>query len=227
MARYDAYPGVSRLAAAALLLCLISSGGAAEFQCAAENTRVVAEDARDAALACQGAADAIEFLAGEGLGVPAGIRIEIVPSLNDDDSCEAAGFFLAAENRIVVLSLVEFRRFERWLRVPVSDALYRGLVAHEVAHLIAHHNFTIEKPTIQAQEYIAYVTTLATLDPDQRARVLSQFTGDGYETEQQMNTTIYLCDPMRFGVEAYRHFIRRGREAGFFDAILTGRILVH
>lgn len=214
-----------RLATAVLLLCVARLGDAAEFRCGALDASVLAESARDAALACEGAAAAIDFLRSQGLDVAADVRIEIVPALTEDDNGEAAGFFYAATGRVVILNRREFMRFGTWMRAPVSDELYKGLVTHEVAHLIARRNFKTSRPTIQAQEYIAYVTTLATLESGQRELILSKFPGDGYETEQQMNTTIYLCDPMRFGVEAYRHFLKKGRNAGYFDAILTGRVL--
>lgn len=198
---------------------------AAEFQCGSQKTTIVAADGSDVALACEGAAAAISFLKAQGLDVDTEINIEIVPTVTEDGTCEAAGYFYASEGKILVLNYTEFRKFEQWLRVPISDSIYKGLVAHEVAHLIAMHNFEVPKPTIQAQEYVAYVTTLATLEPDLRELIFLQFTGDGYETEQQMNTTVYLCNPMRFGVEAYRHFVKKGSKENYFNAILAGRAL--
>jgi hypothetical protein len=216
---------VARLLAILALVATTCPANAREFECDTRNTTVVAADSRDAGLACEGTAAAIEFLEAQGLDVATDIRIEIRPLLDEDGNDDAAGYFFASDDKVVVLSYAEFRKFKRWLRVPVSDTLYRGLVAHEVAHLIAAHNFKISKPTIQAQEYIAYVTTLAVLEPRQRELVLSEFPGNGYETEQQMNTTIYLCDPMRFGVEAYRHFLKEGRRANYFGRILSGEVL--
>ena len=40
-----------------------------------------------------------------------------------------------------------------------------------------------------------------------------------------MNTTIYLCDPMRFGAEAYRHFVKKGKDADYFRSILSGCVM--
>ena len=116
-------------------------------------------------------------------------------------------------------------RSGRLLEVGQDPAAADGGRAHEVAHVIAARNFRMPTPTIQAQEYIAYVTTLATIEAAQRARIMQQYVGDGFDTEQQMNPTIYLCDPMRFGVEAYRHFLKQADKAGYFAAILQGRAL--
>jgi len=208
----------------AIFLSLLSgpSARAAEFRCEIQNVHIEAEDPQDATLACEGATSALAFLNAEGLDVTTDIRIEIVPALSEEEGCTAAGYYLASSNKVVILPYSEFAKFKTWLRVPVTHALYRSLVAHEVAHIVAIHNCHVPNPTIQAQEYIAYVTTMATLDPTQRELVLSQYPGNGYETDQQMNTTIYLCDPMRFGVEAYRHFLKKGREENYFRDILAG-----
>ena len=208
----------------AVALSLLASGrvGATEFPCNIQNVHIVAEDSRDAILACEGAAAALSFLSAEGLDVATNITIEIAPSLTQEDGCSAAGHYLASSNKVVILPYPEFVRFKTWFRAPITHALYRSLVAHEVAHIVAIHNCQVENPTIQAQEYIAYVTTMATLEPAQRRLILSRYPGDGYETDQQMNATIYLCDPMRFGVEAYRHFLKKGREENYFRAILSG-----
>jgi hypothetical protein len=125
----------------------------------------------------------------------------------------------------MVLNYDEFSEFEDWFGIPIDRALYRSLVAHEAAHVIGACNFEYPKPTIQAQEYLAYVTMFATMHPKQRELALARFPGDGYETEQQMNATIYLCDPMRFGAQVYRHFLKDGNGADFVRAILAGKVL--
>jgi hypothetical protein len=197
----------------------------ARFACDIPNLVILADDRQDAKSACEGARAALGFLAAVGLDVSSEIRIEIVPDVTEHASHAAAGCFLASSQKVMALSYTEFRAFEQWFGIPVDRALYRALIAHETAHLIASCNFKRPKPPIQAQEYIAYVTMLATMEPAQRERVLNQFPGDGYETQQQMNATIYLCDPMRFGVQAYRHFLKEGNGAEFIRAILAGNAL--
>jgi len=193
--------------------------------CDIPNVRLLADDRQDAQSACEGTRAALDFLGTAGLDVSGAIRIEIVSTLAGHASHSAAGCFLTSSQKAMVLSYAEFLKFEEWCGIPIDRALYRGLIAHETAHVIAACNFKAPKPTIQAQEYIAYVTMLATMEAAQRDRVLTQFPGDGYETEQQMNTTIYLCDPMRFGAQAYRHFLKEGNGTDFIQAILAGEVL--
>lgn len=49
--------------------------------------------------------------------------------------------------------------------------------------------------------------------------------GEGYEGDWQMSTTIYLLDPVRFGAQAYRHFLKPGNRRDHLHAILAGRAL--
>jgi hypothetical protein len=164
----------------------------------------------------------MEFLSAQGLDVSHTINIRVVKQLANKT---AAGHLEFSSNSALLLTYSEFLKFGKWLRVPIDFEIYRVLAAHEVAHVIAAHNFQIPKPTVQAHEYIAYVTTFATLDAARREKVLEKFSGDGFETEQQMNTTIYLCDPFWFGAEAYRHFSKQGKDANYFRSILSGKVM--
>jgi hypothetical protein len=41
-----------------------------------------------------------------------------------------------------------------------------------------------------------------------------------------MRTSIYLMDPMRFGVQAYRHFLKPGNGRDYLHAILDGKVML-
>ena len=62
--------------------------------------------------------------------------------------------------------------------------------------------------------------------PELRERVMARFPGQGYEGDWQMKTSIYLMDPMRFGVQAYRHFLGPGNGRDYLHAILDGKVMV-
>ena len=207
-----------------LALCVFSvnDGFAVEYRCDNAIIGIVADHQDSVPLVCQGAARAVAFLRAQNIPIPQKIVVRVVEQLANE---AAAGHLQVSSDTAVVLNYPAFLEFGEWLRVPIDAEIYRVLVAHEVAHVIAAHNFQIPKPTVQAHEYIAYVTTFSTLDAARREEVLEQFAGDGFETEQQMNTTIYLCDPFRFGAEAYRHFLKKGKEAGFLGLILSGHAL--
>jgi hypothetical protein len=112
-----------------------------------------------------------------------------------------------------------------WFRIPIDAHLNRSLVAHEVAHAIDAQNFWIAMPSTPAKEYVAYVTLLATMPDELRERVLSQFPGPGFEAEWQMNMTVYLLGPLRFGANAYRRFLKPGNGPDFLRAVLSGKAM--
>jgi len=202
------------------------SAAAVEIRCEARNVSIRSPGAVDADLACQGARGAIDFLAAQGLDVTGDVAIDLVRELPDAADHSTAGVYPESNGRVAILTFAEFLKFKTWFKLPIDAPLYRSLVAHEVAHAIAGHNFKIPTPSIQAKEYIAYVTMLATMTAAQRERVMSQFANHGYEGDWQMTTTIYMLDPMRFGVQAYRHFLKPGNGRDYLHAILSGKVMI-
>ena len=195
------------------------------FECDRFNVRILADNMEAARTICEGAGAAQDFLEAQGFDVSDEFTVEVVSALPQNVRTGAAGCFLSSCQKVLLLSYDKFLGFREWFGLPVDRSLYLGLATHEAAHAIAACNFEVPMPTLQAQEYIAYVTMLATMEPGLRETVLSQYPGDGYETDQQMSTTIYLFDPMRFGVEAYRHYLKEADGRGYLHAILSGRAL--
>lgn len=197
-----------------------------EIRCNGQNVVVRSPSHAEAMLACEGARDAIGFLASQGLDVTGDITIELLTRLPAFVSSSAAGCYLESEQRVLILVYFKFREFETWFGIPIGRSLYRSLVSHEVAHLVAHCNFKIPKPTIQAKEYIAYVTQFSTMEPVLRERVLLHFPCAAFEGEWQMSTTIYMFDCMSFGARTYRHFVKMENGRDYLHAIIDGKALV-
>jgi hypothetical protein len=232
----------NRFSAAALALaCVLAGAGTdvsaadpnasaprsvSEIRCDTGNVVVRSPVRADARIACAGSRAAIVFMASHGLDVESPITIEIVDTLPEVAGPSAVGCYLDTEKRVMVLDYAEFKRRKTWFGLPVNRSLYRSLVAHEVAHSIAACNFREARPVIAAQEYVAYVTTFATMLPTQREFVLAQYPGDGFDSEEEMSTTIYLLDPTRFGVESYRHFLRPANGRDYLRSVLAGRVLL-
>ncbi|MBK5207579.1 MAG: hypothetical protein JJD98_19970 [Polaromonas sp.] len=205
-----------------------------EVRCDTQNNSVLSSDPADAKLACEGAHDAIDFLSAQGFDIVNGVSIVIVPKLPLAEKDSAAGLYLDSTagcnidsaREVQVLSFSAFKKFKNWFHIPIDASLYRSLVAHEVAHAISACNFKVAMPSIQAQEYIAYVTMFAAMAPVIRERILRQYPGHGYDGDWQMSTTIYLLDPMRFGVQAYRHFLKPVNGRSYLHAILAGEVMI-
>jgi len=196
-----------------------------EIRCNGLNVVVHSPNRTDAMIACEGARDAIVFLESHGLDVSGTIVIEVLTELPAVTGSSAAGCYLESEQRVLILVYSEFRKFETWFGVPIDRSLYRSAATHEVAHMVADFNFTIPKPSIQAKEYIAYVTQFLAMEPVLREKVLSHFPGKAFEGDWQMSTTVYMLDCMGFGIRAYLHFIKLTNADEYLHAILNGEAL--
>ena len=199
---------------------------AKESRCSGQNVVVRSPVNADALIACEGARDAIEFLASQGLDAPNDVAIKIVMKLPPVECSFAAGCYLELERRMLILVYSEFKKYKTWFGVPIDRTLYRSLVSHEVAHVVADFNFKILTPSIQAKEYIAYITQFSVMGPILRGRVLSQYPCEAFEGDWQMSTTIYMFDCMRFGVRAYLHFMNLADRREYLQSILNGKTLV-
>jgi len=197
-----------------------------ESRCSGQKVVVRSPVNADALIACEGARDAIEFLASQDLDVPNDVPIEIVMKLPPVASRSTAGGYLESERRVFILVYSEFRNLKTWFGIPINRSLYRSLVSQEVAHLVADYNFKIPQPSIQAKEYMAYITQLSTMEPALRKRVMSHFQCKAFEGDWQMCTTIYMFDCMGFGVRAYLHFLNQVNGRDYLHSILSGKALV-
>lgn len=197
--------------------------------CVAAPVRIDARaaPAADAADACTGARAAIDFLARHGATTNEPIGIAIVDTLPDIVGATAAGCFVPSERRVYLLSYAAFRaKHKDWFGLPIDRHLYRSLAAHEVAHaLMSCSRAGPPPPTIQATEYVAYVTMFATMDDARRRRALANLPGSGFADASRITPIVYLFDPMRFGAEAYRHYLRHADGAAFLRAVLAGAAL--
>lgn len=186
-------------------------------------------DAADAEVACLGAADARAFLKANGLNTEESIEIHIVKRLPNRRTVHAFGCFSRELGQVHILSYSVCRdaaNSRAIFGLPWDQRLYRSLVAHEIAHAVASRNFAMKQPLWVAQEYIAYVTQLATMPRDLRERIMMRFSQKGFETPAEINPYILMLSPEVFAVKAYRHFVRKENGAAFFRALLDGESLV-
>lgn len=97
---------------------------------------------------------------------------------------------------------------------------------HEVAHCIVSANAGREPLSAVAQEYFAYVTMFATMPAAQREQVLQKIPGNGFDATVEIDMTIYLIDPIQFGAQAYRHFLKPGNGRAFLRRVLNRQLLI-
>jgi hypothetical protein len=184
-----------------------------------------AHEPADYVAICNGATDALSFFERLKLSPMHPLVVEIVPDLPDVVGETAVGCYLEDEQRILVLTFETFRKNRKWFGVPVDRSMYRSIVTHEVAHAVADCNFKVPSPTIQAKEYVAYVAMFVLMPPELRKRILLENPGSGFDNELKINEIVYLFNPMYFGVQAYRHYLKDGHGDAFLMSVLSGKAL--
>lgn len=212
---------------AGLALALVAAAdAAAQTRCAGVDAVVYATDGADLESGCAAARDGVAFLAAQGLDTNHAIEIRFVEVIPDVPSeLPALGCFVLAQHRIYMLAFerCSTRVLEHGLKV--DRTLHRALVTHEVAHRLAIANVTAGKLGIVAQEYIAYVTMFAAMPEAYRQRVLQQIPGTEFPTDAEFNLTMYMLDPVRFGAQAYRHYLQPGNGAVYIGRVLKRQAL--
>ncbi|WP_270934972.1 DUF6639 family protein, partial [Falsiroseomonas oryzae] len=111
-------------------------------------------------------------------------------------------------------------------RQPVDAELHVSLVVHELTHAILKDNYGGGvQPSLVCDEYLAYATQLATMDPATRARVLAGYPEGDFASLEEITQVCLMMTPHEFGVRTWRHFERVGPRT-MFEAILSGRFRV-
>lgn len=219
--------------AASVLACATLATVRIDVTCSTNDTHLDSCHPADVKRVCAGANDAIDFWTAQGFLPAHRVLIVIAQKLPFAGTATTGGLYLGspddcrrdATQVVHLLSYSEFKKFKDWFHIPIESALYRSLAAHEVAHAISDCNFKFARPTIQAKEYMAYVTMFASMAPEVRAHILRKSPGSGYDGDWQMGTAIYMADPMRFGVQAYRHYLKPVNGRRYLQAILAGKVM--
>jgi len=224
---------VARAAVSAVLVVILityplaSPAASVLHACANSSISIEADEPVDHDDICNSAEDALVFFGRLDIELTHPLVIEIVLNLPDWMSETAVGCYHEEERKVFVLTLPAFEKREVWFGVTVNRSMYRSLVIHEVAHAVASCNFKISEPTIHAEEYVAYVAMFAMMNPVLRARVLAENPGADFDSESEINEITYSFDPMRFGVAAYRHYLRKEHGDAYLLKALSGNALTN
>lgn len=193
--------------------------------CPDRSAEVLTRDPLSVAGACAGAADAFGFLSWLERDPNEVIRIELVAKLPSELRPDAVGCYARGSRRLMVLEPALFMQRGTWFAIPVSLRLWRSVVAHEVAHALVGCHLHERALAGAAHEYVAYVTMFATLDDATRGAALAAMPGEGFSHDAEINDFRYAFDPMRFGVDAYRHWLRQPDGRAFLRSVILGSIV--
>jgi len=165
------------------------------------------------------------FLTSQGLDTRAPLEIRMVDTLPPQCDRRSFACYDCRTRCIHMLKALQCLKLDFTAEVPMTTALCRSVLSHEIAHAVADANFLVDKPSRLAHEYIAYITQLSTMPAGMRQQVLERFPGNGFSNADEMSVDYYLLDPTRFGVQAYRHFMKPGNGKAFVGKLLAGKVL--
>lgn len=179
----------------------------------------------DAAAACDGAARAWPWLAGLGLQLPGQTLVDIVARLPGDLDGRALGCYDPDSRRVLLLSRAAFDATGGWFGQPPDAELYRSAATHELAHAAVGCQPGARQLPVPAHEYVAYVAMFATMAAPLRARVLARYPGQGFDSPLQINSLVYIGDPLQFAADAWRHYQARRDGPAWLRAVVAGEVV--
>jgi hypothetical protein len=196
------------------------------YGCDRSGVYVSAKNETSVSVACQAVEDALGFLAPLGLTIPNRLVVELVEQLPPDLRADAVGCYVIATRRLMVLEESLFLARRTWFGIPTSRALFRSVIAHEAAHALVGCALDGRKLVNAGHEYIAYVTMFASMEAPTRAAAMTAMPGKGLQFNAEINDMRYALDPMTFGLEAYRHWLKQPDGMAFLKSVFEGKVAV-
>ncbi len=193
---------------------------AAVSHCADSRVSVIHAGPPVAEAVCAAVGDALGFMAAHGFETDLAFLVEVV---EEPGVPRTFGSYDRRGIRIEVLSPAACRRRGggRLFGLELDPALYRSIIVHEVAHLVARFNGEDALHDVAGQEYIAFTVQLGTLPPPLLERVLSRFDQPPFAREAEITALLHALGPEVFAVKAWRHFRQPGHGDAFYRHLLT------
>jgi hypothetical protein len=198
---------------------------AAPLDCPHVSVTVFSPVAQDAQDVCAAALPVFTLFREAGLDKAIPLAVSVVASLPESLGPAVLGCFTPDDRHTRILTFESARARGTWFDRPMDRTLYRSLVAHEIAHALAWCN-TVDGPlSVRGREYVAYAVMFQTMDPHHREAILAQTPGKGFGSEWEISDTYLYLAPSRFGVDAYRHYLRPENGSRFLREIMRGAAL--
>lgn len=207
------------------LVCPTAAQGTGVQRCPQVDANVTGAAPADLLEICKGAATAAAFFAGHGVFPTETLTMRVSRKLPVSAGPSAVGCYIEEEHMTYLVPYAVLQQHKTWFGVAITRAMYRAVASHEAAHAIVSYNFKVPRPSIQAQEYLAYAAMLSGMDAVLRQQVLSTMKPTGFGSLDRFTLLLYLFDPMRFGAETYQHLSSAPDPTGLIHTILSGAAL--
>jgi hypothetical protein len=185
----------------------------ASLDCTESSVTFEWDEAGAVECACPAAKASIAFLESLGLETRQPINVKLVKQVPSSLDSNVLGIYAPVNaNEIVLLNYKRAAEtsqlYKPQVKIDMSENLWCGYVAHELAHAISGQYHSSRATNRLAMEYISAVTQLAIFSTETRKMFLKTHGGvDAYQSIAEMSELYFLLDPNKFAVKCYLHFI--------------------
>lgn len=209
------------------LVCLMPSASrAGELACRQAGIVVSGAEAQDLSLACAAVRDALAFLEPMGLSIEHGPSIALVDKLPSGAAKRALGRYDAGLDAVELLDYRAAAAASECgpapFKVPMSRALWKSYVAHEIAHASVREHDASHRLTVAQYEYVAAVVQLGTLPDTVRDEIMRKYDLPAFGETAEISDLYYYMAPCAFAVKAYRHYMKPDNGPAFVSRLLAG-----
>lgn len=207
-------------------LALSPTAAADGVACGAQPVVVETRDERLQQTICAAATQAVRFLERYGLRSQRAVRINVVEHPLVSAGHPVYGCYDSRTDRIEVMSADSILSGVRSPKVygqPFNIALYRSVVAHEVAHAVAQQNRRAASLTTAAQEYLAHATQLGVLPEALRSKIIAAAGVGPWEPGDVVSDAYMAMAPTRFAVKCYLHLMGHPNPRAFVQVLLSAK----
>jgi len=216
-----------------LIQCLLYfapvSISASLLDCADSSVTFVWDKSEKVACACSSAYASITFLESIGLKTTKPINVKLVKQISSKPDSNVIGMYTPTNaNQITLLnylSVLEVSQLNKpQSNIDMSEDVWCGYVAHELAHAISCQYLSSITTNRMAREYISAVTQLTVLSTETREKFLKENSEvDAYQSIEEMSELYFFLDPSKFAVKCYLHFISLDDPKAFIGRLLEAK----
>ena len=188
---------------------------------------VQSADPLEAADICHAATMATSLLSRCGIARDLDLVVRLVEEVRHPCGAAVLGQYLANEDRIELTTfsgcIDSLGPDNAYRQIPLREA-WRSLAVHEITHGIASCAARNKKLAPMAQEYIAYTIQILSLPVASRQKLLDAIPGKPPSGTSSFNELYHAIAPLRFGVDAYRHYSAMPDGCAFLNQVLRGEV---
>lgn len=195
--------------------------------CPGTTVIVQSGEPRNVADVCRAATMATDLLSRCGIVRNTTLRISLIDKVRHPCGAAVLGQYLSKEDRIELTTykgcLATLQPDNVYRKLPQRE-VWRSLAVHEIAHGIVSSVVRGKNLASVAHEYVAYVIQISSLSAGSRRKLLEAMPGAVPPNTTSFTELYHAIYPLRFGVNAYRHYSAMRDGCVFLNQVLGGEI---